>query len=357
METSKLILVIGATGAQGQAVIDAVLAPDAEERPSSYAIRALTRDPTNAFSQELAKRGVEVVKGSFMDFDSVARALEGAYGVWVNTDGFTVGEAAEIYAGMRIYEVAKRVPSLRHYVWSNLPYVLKNGGFNPDYAADHMNAKGRVGEWLNVQPSGLGEELTWSQVTTGPYMDTLNAGLFGPLNVRKDGTVVFASPLEDGHVPLIALKDIGWWARYTFDHRAETSGRDLNITSERVHWDDLVKTFTKVTGLPAVYKRLSIEEYFSVFEAEKLEAPLASDKRRGDGSKTVGDNFKAFLRVLRDDIMDKDMEWIRSVHPGTYTLERWMRETGYDGKAGSVLKNTLEGKMEFGYRKEVASLL
>jgi hypothetical protein len=182
-------------------------------------------------------------------------------------------------------------------------------------------------------------------------------GLFGPLNVRKDGTVVFASPLEDGHVPLIALKDIGWWARYTFDHRAETSGRDLNITSERVHWDDLVKTFTKVTGLPAVYKRLSIEEYFSVFEAEKLDAPLASDKRRGDGSKTVGDNFKAFLRVLRDDIVDKDMEWIRSVHPGTYTVERWMRETGYDGKAGSVLKNTLEGKMEFGYRKEVASLL
>jgi hypothetical protein len=108
-----------------------------------------------------------------------------------------------------------------------------------------------------------------------------------------------------------------------------------------------------------VYKRLSIEEYFSVFEAEKLDAPLASDKRRGDGSKTVGDNFKAFLRVLRDDIVDKDMEWIRiqSVHPGTYTVERWMRETGYDGKAGSVLKNTLEGKMEFGYRKEVASLL
>ncbi|KAJ7873533.1 NAD-P-binding protein [Mycena olivaceomarginata] len=355
------------THSQGRAVIDTLLAPDAEGRSSLYTIRAFTRDPTTAFSQELAKRdGVEVVQGSFMDFDSVARALKGAYGAWVNTDGFTVGEAAEIYAGMRIYEVAKRVPSLRHYVWSNLPYVLKNGGFNPDYAADHMNAKGRVGEWLNVQPSGLGEELTWSQVTTGPYMETLKAGLFEPLNVREDGTVVFASPLEDGHVPLIALKDIGWWARYTFDHRAETSGRDLNINSECVHWDDLVKTFTKVTGLPAVYKRLSIEEYFSVFEAEKLEAPLASDKQRGDGSKTVGDDFKAFFA-------HKDMEWIRSVHPGTYTLEQWMRETsfargtytleqrmretGYDGKAGSVLKNTLEGKMEFGYRTEVASLL
>jgi hypothetical protein len=93
----KPILVIGATGAQGQAVIDALLAPDAEGRSSLYTIHVFTRDPTTAFSQELAKRdGVEVVQGSFMDFDSVARALEGAYGAWVNTDGFTVGEAAEI---------------------------------------------------------------------------------------------------------------------------------------------------------------------------------------------------------------------------------------------------------------------
>jgi hypothetical protein len=91
---------------------------------------------------------------------------------------------------MRIYEVAKRVPSLRHYVWSNIRYVLKvelslnlsihaeadasqSAGFNPEYSADHMNAKGRVGEWLSVQPSALGDGLTWSQVTTGPYMDML----------------------------------------------------------------------------------------------------------------------------------------------------------------------------------------
>ncbi|KAJ6459620.1 NAD-P-binding protein [Mycena sanguinolenta] len=353
----KLILVIGATGAQGRAVIDALLEPTATGQPSPYTVRALTRDPNSASAQALTKQGVECVKGSFTDYASVARALEGAYGVWVNTDGFTVGEIEEIYAGMRIFEVAKRVTSLRHYVWSNIRYVLKNSNFNPDYAADHMNAKGRVGEWLSVQPSALGDELTWSQVTTGPYMDMLNGGLFSPLNVRKDGTVVFASPFADGHVPMIALKDLGWWARYTFDHRAETSGKELNVNSELVHWDYLVETFTKVTGKPAVYKRLTLEEYFSVFEADKLEAPIANEKKRGDGSKTLGENTASFLRVLRDDIVDKDMDWIRSVHPGTYTLERWMRENNYSGIAQSVLKNTQDGKMEFGFRPEVAALL
>jgi hypothetical protein len=66
-------------------------------------------------------------------------------------------------------------------------------------------------------------------------------GLFDPLNVRADGTVVFAAPVANGQIPMIALKDLGWWARYTFDHRPETSGSELNITSERIGWDYLVE--------------------------------------------------------------------------------------------------------------------
>ncbi|KAJ7909479.1 nmrA-family protein [Mycena leptocephala] len=376
MSSSKLILVIGAAGAQGQAVVEALLARDDKGQTSPYTVRALTRDPSSKSAQALTARGVECVQGHLPlvrviivtklnhHFHRIVHrlrlrraGLEGAYGVWVNTDSFTVGEIEEIYAGMRIYEVAKRVPSLRHYVWSNIRYVLKSAGFNPEYSADHMNAKGRVGEWLSMQPSALGDGLTWSQVTTGPYMDMLKGGMFAPLNVRKDGTVVFAAPIEDGHVPLVALKDLGWWARYTFDHRTETSGRELNITSERVHWDDLVKTFTKVTGRPAVFKRLTLDQYFDIFDAEKLAAPIANEKKRGDGSKTIRQNMEAFWKVLRDDIVDKDMEWIRSVHNGTYTLERWMRENDYSGRAESVLKNTLDGKMELGFRPEVAALL
>ncbi|KAJ7159518.1 NAD-P-binding protein [Mycena filopes] len=355
--SKKLILVIGATGAQGQAVVDSLLEPTKTGEPSPYAVRALTRDLNSKHAKALAARGVECVTGSFTDYAAVRRALEGAYGVWVNTDGFTVGEMEEIYAGMRIYEVAKTVSSLRHYVWSNLQYVLKNAGFDPQYSADHLNAKGRVGEWLSVQPSALGDGLTWSQVTTGPYMEMLTGGMLTPLNVRKDGTVVFAAPVEDGHVPVIALKDLGWWARWTFDHREAASGRDLNITSECVHWDDLVATFTKVTGRPAVFKRLTLDEWFANFDAEQLEEPIANEKKRGDGSKTIRENSAAFWRLLRDDVIHKDMEWIRGIHPGTYTLERWMRENEYTGRGETVLKNTQEGKMTFGFRPEVAALL
>ena len=55
----------------------------------------------------------------------MAAALDGVYGAWINIDGFTVGEQREIYAGLRIFELAKQAKSLRHYIWSSLDYNLK----------------------------------------------------------------------------------------------------------------------------------------------------------------------------------------------------------------------------------------
>lgn len=61
----KVILVIGATGAQGLAVIDALLAPAPDGTPSPYAVRALTRDPTSKRAQLLSDKGVDCVKGEW----------------------------------------------------------------------------------------------------------------------------------------------------------------------------------------------------------------------------------------------------------------------------------------------------
>ena len=66
--------------------------------------------------------------GAFDDFPSVLSALDGVWGVWNNTDDFTVGEAKEVFAGIRIFELSKQVKTVRHYVWSNLDYSFKVSG-------------------------------------------------------------------------------------------------------------------------------------------------------------------------------------------------------------------------------------
>ncbi|TFK52581.1 NAD(P)-binding protein, partial [Heliocybe sulcata] len=354
--SKKLILVIGATGAQGLAVIDALLAPSQDGSPSPYAVRALTRDPNNARARRLADKGVDVVKGAFDDFASVLAAMQGVYGTWINTDGFTVGEQKEIYCGMRIFEIAKQVGTLRHYVWSNLDYSLKKGGYNPDYHCGHYDGKGRVAEWMKAQPSVVSDtDMSWSVVTTGPYMNMLNIAMFGPVNIRPDGTHVFATPIQKGHIPMISLPDLGWWARYTFDHRAEASTKDLEVASDWVDWDYLVRTFTQVTGKKAVVVNQTLNEYFKNFVHS--DGPVARDFEYGDGSVTWKENFSAFWRLWRDDIIKRDMQLIRSVHPTGHTLESWMRETGYTGDRfdKSLLKNVED--TEWGTNEEVTKKL
>lgn len=62
----RLILIIGGTGAQGIAVVEALLAPAADGSPSPYRVRVLTRDVENPRAKRLAAlEGVELFTGAF----------------------------------------------------------------------------------------------------------------------------------------------------------------------------------------------------------------------------------------------------------------------------------------------------
>src|SRR5262249_11060215 len=131
---NKLILVIGGTGAQGQAVVKALVEPSSEGADPPYTVRILTRNHDHTQSNtDFNHPNSELVQGSFTDLAKVERGLKGVWGAYINTDGFTVGEQAETYYGLRIFELAARVPTLLHYVWSNLDYGLKKGGYRPEY--------------------------------------------------------------------------------------------------------------------------------------------------------------------------------------------------------------------------------
>lgn len=67
------ILIVGATGQQGGAVIRSL-----QTLPNPPALRALTRSVDSAKSLELKKQGVEVVKGTLEDVESLKTALTGA---------------------------------------------------------------------------------------------------------------------------------------------------------------------------------------------------------------------------------------------------------------------------------------
>ncbi|KAE9406198.1 NAD(P)-binding protein [Gymnopus androsaceus JB14] len=274
-------------------------APRSDGTPSPYSVRALTRDTTSEQAKSLASLGAELFQGRFDDLDSIAAALEGCYGVFANTDTWAVGGQIEIYAAIKMFEQAHRVSQMRHFVWSGLDYSSKLGNYDPKYKAMHLDAKGAVNDFLRSQSSSpSGDSLTWSIVTTGPYIENLTDVLLGPLPERDpNGAVVFAIPVEK------RLEDIGWWTRYTFDHRSETSGQELKIATEMMTVDQLGSK---------------------------------------DGA-TIKDTFSGMYRVWDADLVTRDMEWNRRVHPTGYTLESWIRETGFDGTLAPHLRRKIRG--------------
>lgn len=63
--------------------------------------------------------------------------------------------------------------------------------------------------------------------------------------------------------------------------------------------------------------------------------------------------YSSFWRQFRDDIIKRDMNWIKSIHPNHHTLESWMREKKYTGKMDwELLKNLQDGKGGLGINVE-----
>ena len=99
--TDKIVLVTGATGRQGGAVIRHLL-------PAGWKLRALTRNADGAAARALAAKGVEVVQGDLEDPDSLARAVRGVQGVYGVQDFWAVGKRREIRQGKNLAEAAHK---------------------------------------------------------------------------------------------------------------------------------------------------------------------------------------------------------------------------------------------------------
>ena len=79
----KLILVIGGTGAQGQAVVKALVEPSSDGAPSPYTVRILTRNPDHPkVKAEFNHPNIELVQGSFTDLARVEHAFGGVWGAY-----------------------------------------------------------------------------------------------------------------------------------------------------------------------------------------------------------------------------------------------------------------------------------
>lgn len=127
MSTPRLIAVIGATGAQGLPIVRDLV------QSGSYKVRALTRDASSSRFQELQSLGpVEPVIGTFASEADLRATFRGAWGAYVNIDGFNSGEKAEIFWTIRAYELALE-EGVKFFILGNLDYIYKKSGYRAEF--------------------------------------------------------------------------------------------------------------------------------------------------------------------------------------------------------------------------------
>ncbi|KAI1178952.1 hypothetical protein F4777DRAFT_575603 [Nemania sp. FL0916] len=365
MSSPRLVAVIGATGAQGIPVVRDLL------KSGDYSIRVLTRDTNSARFKELQAFGpIESVVGTFASEESLRATFRGAWGAFVNIDGFNSGEKNEIFWTIRgkIFSLFCRIPTLgaeatigawelaleegvQFYVHGNLDYAWKKGGFRREFYCGHYDGKGRVAEWMlktQNQDPAVHSRMRTAALTTGPYIEmTIAHGTPFPAAV-EDGIATWHVPLgANGAVPFVALDDVGVYAKYLFDNfDGAADGLDLEVAIEHVTFEEYARAFTRVTGQPAQWIDGDVDAHLTAIWGAGAERPAGYNADAKDaGTLTLRQNFTAFFNLWRASggnkgVIRRDYGMLDRIFPGRIkSVEEWMRrenEKGLEAGLGSL---------------------
>lgn len=279
-----------------------------------------------------------IVEGDSYDEATLRSAFAGVNYAFVNTNGFAIGEKAEIYWGIRMYELAREA-GVQHYIWAGLIYSSKLGNFDPKYRCGHLDGKGKVSEFMANQPT---DKMKWSILTSCLYVEGLNDLLRPRPNISKEeGVLAFVAPLGRGSLPLIYLEDYGAYARWMLDTPERSTGLDLYVATEDIPWDKLAVDFTEVTGKAAVYIDQTLDEYFSlgIFPAPEAKIGQSAINPGDTTLVTIRQNFTGFWNAWKDNLSKRNYELLDEILPTRVkSVKEWMVKTGYTGDYAPVLK-------------------
>lgn len=331
MQKGQTILVIGATGAMGQKVIEHLL----QDTDKQWVVRAFTRNIHSDRAKALTSLSdrVELFQGNSSHAEDIQAAIQGVHGVYCNTDMWGLFDPAdfpnelsyleasrdaEIAQGKQILEIAK-AKNLQHLVYSSLDHMSRLSGGK--LSVPHSDAKAIVQEEIEAKRTlnhWYHQHTTVLQTTS--YFENLQSYFAPQPRSKEDSTLVFTVPMADKSWTMIALDDIGVFVRYIFAHPEQTVGTTLPVASQSMTMQEVVETFTKVTGIYAVYEPITVERFRS------LGYPGATD---------VG-NMLEFIQTYG---CDRDFNMLRKIHPHLTSFEEWLRKTSWRGETIAVQKS------------------
>lgn len=304
-----LITIVGVLGKQGRSAAQSLI------ESGRYRVRGITRRINSPEALKLAEQGVELIRlpldlGYKKEF---AKAFRGSDGVFLMTPNIAPPATHEFELGKQLADAAVEA-GVGHIVFSSLENVDKISGGK--LFAPHFTDKAKVEEYIRTLP------VTSSFI----YMAFFFTNLIEFYTPRlKGNTLVFPIYLpKDFRAPFVdPLTATGAAVLEIFSNPDKYSGKSLPVIGDIISPQEIVETFTKVTGKKAeyssAYSRDEMLHHFPEFASnEDLVREIL-------GMAEYAVEYGYYSK-------DRDQEWSRKVNPQSLTWEQFLRKTGWTGQ-------------------------
>jgi uncharacterized protein YbjT (DUF2867 family) len=285
----RIILVVGATGAQGGSVAYALL------KQGVYDVRIMTRDTSSAKAIALERAGAEVVYGDLDKIETLSEAMQDCYGVFGITN-FWEHFGKEFFQGRNLLDAAKAA-KISHLVLHTLPdYQKLSGGKFP---TPHCDLKAAL------QRYAISLCLPATFIHTAFYYE--NFIHFFPLKPMPDGAYHFGFPQGDTRLAMVSVEDVGGIVAKVFLYPKEYIGRVVGAVGAHDTCAAYAEIMTRVLGEKVVYDYIPYEQYAA------LNFPGA-------------DELANMFETQRLFIKDRTIDLIESygLNPAMQTFESWV---------------------------------
>jgi uncharacterized protein YbjT (DUF2867 family) len=212
MSDTRSILVVGATGKQGGAVINAL-----HEHPLPFAtnILALTRNPDSASAKALLSRhpSVTLIKGDLSNPGAIFNQFSSPpWAAFLVTDAHGGAKAAdgtplEQHLGTH-FITAAAAHGVSHVIFSSVDRGGDLRSSTDPTTIPHFITKHEIEQALISTTKSAKHEMTYTIIRPVAFMDNLTPAMFGRLFASMWAGTVDPKPLQ-----LVATRDIGAMAR------------------------------------------------------------------------------------------------------------------------------------------------
>lgn len=280
----RTIVVTGATGLQGGAVVRHLLA-------NKWHVRAVTRNPASKPSQALSALGAEVVQGDMAEPRTLVPIFTGACGLFSVQNPVLSGIEEEIHQGKNVAMVAKQ-SGIEHIVYGSAGIGIHGTG------VPSWESKMVIEDYMKSL------RLPLTILRPMAFMELMTAKKFFP--AMSTWQVMPALMGGDRPVVWLCADDFGLIVAKMFAEPDRFIGQELQLASDVHSIDECREIYREVMGkLPP-----------------RFPMPAWLFARFG----FVGKDLTTMWRWLRTATFALDTSTARAIHPNALSVRTWLEQ-------------------------------